>query len=615
MGMSFGKKWSSEELEVLKKWCPQNARFASKLLGRPLRAVRAKASGMGLASHTKIPWSEEEKALLARLYPDSSTEELVEKLGRGGGAITAMARKLGLRKVPAWSEEQDSRLRQLYGEKAPLKEIAAIVGKSVTEVRGRVAWLGIRRKAVSKRVLSVIDEGTVVSTCSKHGKLTHKRLKSGKLVCTECQATYYERQYKRKTDLPYKIPIEEVKEYFLSAGYEVALEDYKNTNDRILGVCPGGHSCLVGYTWLQQGHGCPTCAQDLRVKFQRSQVLETYDKLMREVESSKYELLTRVDDFINAHTKVEVKCPLGHVTSIKAYSFIQGHRCGFCYNGGVSKGEKEVLEYIRSIYSGEVEENTKTVVSPYEVDIFIPAQKMAIEYNGLYWHSDELVGKKDYEKYLACQRAGIRYVGIFEDEWLKSPDRVKALIKNLLGQRTPSHKLRPKQLKVREITSGVAFEFLSSYHYLGGRKASFNRGLYYGDFLAGVLQFNPPTRQSKYDIELVRMCLHPDYTIPGLWGFCRKHIFDEEFKGQSIVSFSDNRLHTGSVYEHMGFVKSGVVSPDYYWCKSGVRYHKSRLRKTVEERLTGRTETELRTEQGYFKIYDVGKTRWVLDLR
>lgn len=42
-----------------------------------------------------------------------------------------------------------------------------------------------------------------------------------------------------------------------------------------------------------------------------------------------------------------------------------------------------------------------------------------------------------------------------------------------------------------------------------------------------------------------------------------------------------------------------------------IRFHKSGLRKKSTEDLT-KTETELRTAQGYSKIWDLGKKRWVL---
>ena len=65
---------------------------------------------------------------------------------------------------------------------------------------------------------------------------------------------------------------------------------------------------------------------------------------------------------------------------------------GMHTNGYVSKLEKDVLEYVKSICNYEVIENcTSAVLNEnhrfFELDIFIPEIKLAIDFNGTYWHS------------------------------------------------------------------------------------------------------------------------------------------------------------------------------------------------------------------------------------
>ena len=135
--------------------------------------------------------------------------------------------------------------------------------------------------------------------------------------------------------------------------------------------------------------------------------------------------------------------------------------------------------------------------------------------------------------------------------------------------------------------------------------------MYYEDKLIACMSFKKPTRQSKHDFELVRMASDPKYRVHGIWSKLLKQ-FIQEISPKSIVSFSDNRLFSGEVYEKMGFKLNKSIRPDYYWCKSQRRFHKSGLRKTKEEKLTGLTETQLRTAQGYKKIWDLGKKRFIL---
>ena len=103
------------------------------------------------------------------------------------------------------------------------------------------------------------------------------------------------------------------------------------------------------------------------------------------------------------------------------------------------------------------------------------------------------------------------------------------------------------------------------------------------------------------------MASNSEYRIYGIWSKLF-NLFVHAHNPQSIVSFSDNRLFEGSVYEKLGFKFDGKVRPDYYWVRGRHRYNKSGLRKPAK---TVETEHELRTGQGYAKIWDLGKKRWV----
>ena len=92
----------------------------------------------------------------------------------------------------------------------------------------------------------------------------------------------------------------------------------------------------------------------------------------------------------------------------------------------VSKGEKEVLEFVKSIYHGTIVENDRTQMEPneenkwienHELDIWLPEIRVAIEYNGTYWHSLPNSMESDKFKRLQCESKGIKLVSISEEEW------------------------------------------------------------------------------------------------------------------------------------------------------------------------------------------------------
>ena len=80
--------------------------------------------------------------------------------------------------------------------------------------------------------------------------------------------------------------------------------------------------------------------------------------------------------------------------------------------------QENLTNYIKSFYNGIIEINKKSYIFPYELDIVLPDLALAIEYNGIYWHSIEHGIDKDYHlnKSLLCREKGIRLIHIYEFE-------------------------------------------------------------------------------------------------------------------------------------------------------------------------------------------------------
>ena len=88
-----------------------------------------------------------------------------------------------------------------------------------------------------------------------------------------------------------------------------------------------------------------------------------------------------------------------------------------------SRGENDLFRFVKTIYSGKIVRNYK---DHYELDLFLPELNLAIEYNGIYWHSnkfskdDRFIKKLKYfkDKY-------IQIINIYEDEWRQKKKIVK----------------------------------------------------------------------------------------------------------------------------------------------------------------------------------------------
>lgn len=80
------------------------------------------------------------------------------------------------------------------------------------------------------------------------------------------------------------------------------------------------------------------------------------------------------------------------------------------------KAESYIINHLN--YNGRIEPNTRKIISPKELDIYIPDLKLAIEYNGTYWHAEERQNNIyiHREKSISCHNLNIRLIHIFEFE-------------------------------------------------------------------------------------------------------------------------------------------------------------------------------------------------------
>lgn len=104
----------------------------------------------------------------------------------------------------------------------------------------------------------------------------------------------------------------------------------------------------------------------------------------------------------------------------------------------VSHEEKELLSYIKEIYKGEIKENVTNVISnncgrKYELDIYLPNEHIAFEFNGIYWHSDKFKDQFYHQrKTLLCYAQGVQVIHIYENDWNDNKEQIKQQIKSLL---------------------------------------------------------------------------------------------------------------------------------------------------------------------------------------
>lgn len=108
--MARAKPWTEEELELLKKYYPQNAdadEFAEVLKNHSTTSCWAKARNLGLCSCIQKRWTPDEDAILMEHYPTEGKEVMTRLPQRTLTACYMRARKLGLRRDGGQGRRED----------------------------------------------------------------------------------------------------------------------------------------------------------------------------------------------------------------------------------------------------------------------------------------------------------------------------------------------------------------------------------------------------------------------------------------------------------------------------------------------------------------------------
>lgn len=279
--------------------------------------------------------------------------------------------------------------------------------------------------------------------------------------------------------------------------------------------------------------------------------------------------------------------------------------CG-CASNHISRTQRDIARFVEGLGFRVFTEHR---VRSLKYDIFVPDGNLLIEYHGLRWHAASHSKTRDLRKYEVALDSGFDFVSLFEDEWSESRPVLENLLRNRLGKSSAAS-VRPSRCEFGLVGREEVFRLYEAYHYLGPCFAKVHYGVRHEGRIIAAASFGAPVRQSSHPWELLRMASDPAFRVHGVWNKIMR-MFVREHSPKSVVSFSDNRLFSGRVYESIGFRLDGEVPPDYYWVKAGRRFNKSGMRKRPEERDSGLTEVGLREAEGYRRVWDLGKKRWV----
>lgn len=471
--------------------------------------------------------------------------------------------------------------------------------------------------------------------------------------------------------------------------YDYSLVEYSGVDSKVTIVCPDhGPFQQLPYDHMK-GRGCARCAAE-RVANARRHSIARFVSEAKAFHGDRFDYSKAI--YINSTTPIEIVCPdhgsfwqvpqdhktrygcisCAGLAEIEADEFVRraisthgdtyvyskdsyagyskptkiackkhgdfwqiakdhanGAGCPKCASERTSSLEERMLaDWIESI-GEKVDRNNRSVLNGFEIDIYIPAHKIGIEYNGAYWHHDErMAHPRIHEtKTRRANALGIRLITVWDFDWKAKPEMIKRHIMHAIGKQS-GQKINARQCDVQRVEFDDAQPFYDRTHIQGAPwRAMIHYGLFHGERMVACMSFGQgSSRRGKTgDNEWELMRFATDGLVRGGASKLFK-VFVGQHQPEAVWSFSDKQHFSGGLYAVLDFAEDGHVPADYrvvsinkarVWHKSAWKRRKipARLAELgLDEQYNPdtdpRTERDMQKLAGTVRIMDAGKIRW-----
>jgi len=289
-----------------------------------------------------------------------------------------------------------------------------------------------------------------------------------------------------------------------------------------------------------------------------------------------------------------------------------------------SKEQRKVYEFLQN-FSNSLKYNDRSILKNKEIDIYDFNNKIAIEYDGLYYHSSGYPFishlrniDKDYHlnKTEECENNNIKLFHIFENEWTNKKTKIiwQSMLSNSLGK---SSRIFARKTEVKEVGAKSAKIFLENNHLQGHCNSSIKIGLYFNSELVSLMTFGKPRFNKKYQWELIRFTNKINISVIGGASKIMKY-FERTYHPENIISYANRRWSTGNLYEKIGFNFLTNTPPNFFYFQANVKelIPRYKMQKHKLKDMFNNYDNKLSAEKNIYnnkfrKIYDCGNKLYV----
>lgn len=462
------------------------------------------------------------------------------------------------------------------------------------------AFLSRIKNSKISMISRYVDYHTLIKfKCSEHGefeKTPYAVADSAGNGCISCA---------RKTQGKPRTSIEEIKKIVENQGYELISKEYTRYDQKLEIKCS-----IHGVSFKKLEHIKTSCCSKCnytKTGINRRMPKEQAEKIVKKFN---YKL---GEDFFASSKKCTFVCSKHGPFKSTLNDVKDGHGCSSCTHNKSGPNDELYNFVIKQNLSAE--KNYRNLISPKEIDIYIPSKKIAIEYCGLHWHSDRTKDKNYHKnKHLSCLKKDTKLITIFEDEWLNRKEQILNILKAKIGVLP---KIYARKTIIKEIEKQTAKDFLNKWHLQGSCFFIKALGIYFQGELVGCATLSKHHRNNRNEAVLSRVCFADKAVVGGSSKLLKQIVnIAKELGYQELVSWSDNRWSDGGVYRKLN-MEPKELPIDYSYVLRQKRFSKQSCQKKhlLKKGAVGSTEAEMAKSLGYHKIWDCGKVRWSLKLK
>jgi hypothetical protein len=347
--------------------------------------------------------------------------------------------------------------------------------------------------------------------------------------------------------------------------YDYTKTIYTGLKNKLIITCPIHGDFIQLANKHICGQGCPKCGH-IKSNLYNKSTKDIFINKAKLIHGNKYNY-----SLINYDTnriKVKIICQIHGEFEQTPSNHLKGHGCPKCINI-ISKGESEITNLLNNI---KIIRNSRSIIKPYELDIYLPDYKLAIEYNGVYWHSYFNKSKfKHNLKHDLCDKLGIKLLQITDYEWRYYKDIIKSII---LSQVNISTKVNASKCKVKELSNKEFNEFTIRTNLQGKINTHVKLGLIINNKLVYVMGFN---KYKKYEWKLTRYSSELNINIINGANKLLRY-FINKTKPKVIISNINRRYNIDNFHKKSGFKLLKITKPNYFYIKGDRQYNKNKVK-------------------------------------